>query len=223
MHGALPDSEKAFGGSFTLSGVRRPSTDPVLESTMQVNKPTPERLERFRHYLTLLARMQIGAKYRRKLDPSDVVNATLFNAHQNGNQFRGGNDAELAAWLRRMLANNLADAFRALHRDKRDIGREQSLEVNLDQSCTRLEDWLVAMQTSPSAKVVQSEQLMRLAWALGELPDDQRDAVELHHLHGCPISELADLLDRTGPSVAGLLRRGLKRLRELLQEQESRP
>ena len=106
---------------------------------------------------------------------------------------------------------------------RRDIGKERPLEVDLDQSCTRLEDWLVAIQTSPSAKVVQSEQLMRLAWALGELPDEQRNAVELHHLHGYPISELADLLGRTRPSVAGLLRRGLKRLRELLHEQESSP
>lgn len=189
---------------------------------MASHAPSPERLERFRHYLTLLARMQIGARYRRRLDPSDVVNATLFAAHQKGDQFQGSNDAELAAWLRRILANNLADAFRGLHRDRRDIDREHSLDQDLNESCTRLEDWLVAMQTSPSAKVVRSEQLMRLAWALGELPDDQREAVELHHLHGCPISELAELMGRTSPSVAGLLRRGLKRLRELLEEQESR-
>ena len=179
-------------------------------------------MERFRRYLTLLARMQISAGYRRKLDPSDVVNATLFAAHQRADQFRGENDAELAAWLRRILANRLADAFRGLHRDKRDMNRERSLEAAMNESCTRLEDWLVAVQTSPSAKVVQSEQLMRLAWALGELPDDQRDAVELHHLQGRPISELSELLGRSGPSVAGQLRRGLKRLRELLQEQESR-
>ena len=187
---------------------------------MASNAISSERLERFRHYLTLLARMQISAKYRRKLDASGIVNAALFAAYQKGDQFRGGNDAELAAWLRRILANSLADAFRALQRDRRDIGREESLEAVIDQSCTHLEDWLIAMQTSPSAKAVRSEQLMRLAWALGELPDDQREAVELHHLHGCPISELAELMGRSSPSVAGLLRRGLKRLRNLMQEQE---
>lgn len=188
---------------------------------MPPTAPTPERLERHRHYLTVLARMQIGAKHRHRLDPSDVVNATLFAAHQKRDQFRGGNDAELAAWLRQILANNLADALRALHRDRRDIDREQSLEAALDQSDSRLADWLIAIQTSPSGKVVRSEQLRRLAWALGELPDDQREAVELHHLHGCPISELARVMGRTSPSVAGLLRRGLKRLRELLQEPRS--
>lgn len=180
-----------------------------------------ERLERFRHYLTLLARMQIGPGNLRHLDASGIVNATLFTANQQWSQFRGTNDAELAAWLRRMLACNLADEFRRIRRQKRDVSRERSLEVSLDESSTHLEDWLVALQTSPSAKLVKSEQLMRLAWALGELPDDQRNAIELHHLHGCPISELAELLHRSGPSVAGLLRRGLERLRELLAESEA--
>ena len=188
---------------------------------MPPTAPTPERLEKYRHYLTVLARMQIGAKHRRKLDPSEIVNATLFAAHQKRDQFRGDNDAELAAWLRQILANNLADALRALHRERRDVDREQSLEAALDQSDSRLADWLIDIQTSAGAKVVRGEQHMRLAWALCELPDDQREAVELHHLHGCPISELARVMGRTSPSVAGLLRRGLKRLRELLQEPDS--
>jgi RNA polymerase sigma-70 factor (ECF subfamily) len=205
--------------------IRRPPEETsaetiALHADMNTQVPT-ERLERFRHYLTLLARMEIGPANLRHVDASGIVNATLFTAHEQWDRFRGTNDAELAAWLRRMLACNLADAFRGIHRTKRDVNRERSLEGALDQSCTRLEDWLVALQTSPSARAVRSEQLMRLAWALGELPEDQRNAVELHHLHGCPISELAELLGRSRPSVAGLLRRGLERLRELLHEGES--
>jgi RNA polymerase sigma-70 factor (ECF subfamily) len=188
---------------------------------MPTHQPTSERLERFRDYLTLLARTQIGVKYQRKIDASDVVNTALFTAHQQRAQCRGSNDAELAAWLRRILASRLAEAFRALHRGKRDIEREQPLEAALDQSGTRLEDWLVAMQTSPSAKAIRSEQLMRLAWALGELPDDQREVVELRHLHACDVSQIAESLGRSRAAVAGLLRRGLRRLRELLEEPDS--
>jgi RNA polymerase sigma-70 factor, ECF subfamily len=189
---------------------------------MSMQQPTTDRLERFRDYLTLLARTQIGVKYQRKIDASAVVNVALLRAHEQRDQFRGSNDAELAAWLRRVLASRLAEAFRALHRGKRDIEREQLFEVDFDQSCTRLEDWLVAMQTSPSVKAIRSEQLMRLAWALGELPDEQREVVELRHLHACAVSQIAHTLGRSQASVAGLLRRGLKRLRELLEEPDSR-
>jgi RNA polymerase sigma-70 factor, ECF subfamily len=225
MHGLLPPADRLYATAFTLSGIRRPPEGSpaetiALESTMNAHAPI-ERLERFRHFLTLLARMEIGSANLCHVDASGIVNATLFTAHQQWDRFRGTNDAELAAWLRHILACNLADEFRRIHRKKRDVHREQPLEASLAQSCTRLEDWLVALQTSPSNKAIRSEQLMRLAWALGELPEDQRNAVELHHLHGCPISELAELLDRSRPSVAGLLRRGLERLRELLHERES--
>lgn len=179
-------------------------------------------LEQFRDYLALLARMQLGPQLCARLDPSDLVQQTLLDAYRQWNQFRGRTDAELAAWLRRMLSCNLADALRALGRAKRDIFRERSLDAALDESCSRLQGWLQAVQTSPSQRAVRNEELLRLAAALAELPQAQRDAVELHHLHGCSLSQVVAHLDRTEAAVAGLLRRGLRRLRELLQEPESR-
>ena len=184
-------------------------------------QPTPAqgaRLERFRHYLALLARMQVGERYRAKLDASDLVQQTLLEAHEQWDQFRGSTDAELGAWLRQMLSCNLADAFRALGRAKRDVQRERSLDEALDASCSRLEVWLAAVQTSPSAKAVKNEQLFSLAWALDQLPAAQRTAVELHHLHGWTLTQVAGELDRSQSAVAGLLRRGLSKLRELLEE-----
>jgi RNA polymerase sigma-70 factor (ECF subfamily) len=58
--------------------------------------------------------------------------------------------------------------------------------------------------------------LLLLARCLAALPDDQRVAVEMHHLRDLPVSAIAAELGKTEASVAGLLRRGLKRLRELL-------
>jgi DNA-directed RNA polymerase specialized sigma24 family protein len=48
--------------------------------------------------------------------------------------------------------------------------------------------------------------------------DDDLKLSDLQSLHGCTLAETAEHLDRTVASVIGLLRRGLKRLRELLQE-----
>ncbi|HEV2950282.1 MAG TPA: sigma factor [Gemmataceae bacterium] len=61
-------------------------------------------LDRFRHYLLLLAQLHLGNPARAKLDASDVVQETLLEAHRKRGQFRGRNEAELAAWLRQMLA-----------------------------------------------------------------------------------------------------------------------
>jgi RNA polymerase sigma-70 factor, ECF subfamily len=50
------------------------------------------------------------------------------------------------------------------------------------------------------------------------LPEEQRTAVELHHLKDESVTAIAEHLGRSEASVAGLLRRGLKKLRELLKE-----
>jgi RNA polymerase sigma-70 factor (ECF subfamily) len=57
-----------------------------------------------------------------------------------------------------------------------------------------------------------------LAEALLRLPDDQRQAIELHHLQGLPLAETGRCLSRSREAVAGLVYRGLKALRALLSE-----
>jgi RNA polymerase sigma-70 factor, ECF subfamily len=170
-------------------------------------------IERYRDYLRLLARLQLDPRLQAKLDPSDVVQQTLLKAHQSLDQFRGQSDAELAGWLRRILANTLTDAVRSF---RLELGAARSLERSLENSSARLEAWLVAPDSSPDSRARRHEQTLAVADALALLPDDQRTAVEFHHLKELPVGEIADLMERSEPSVAGLLRRGLKRLRELL-------
>jgi RNA polymerase sigma-70 factor (ECF subfamily) len=179
-------------------------------------EPATRPLEDYRDYLHLLARLQLDPRLQGKVDPSDVVQQTLVKAHQHRDQFRGASAAEQAGWLRRILANTLVDAARKF---AREIDREHSLEQAVHESSARLEAWLAGEQSSPSEVAQRHEELLRLAGALAQLPDDQRTAVEMHHLRDGSVAEIAALMGRTEAAVAGLLRRGLKRLRELMQEE----
>src|SRR5262249_19696099 len=175
-------------------------------------------LERFSDYLQLLARLQLDPRWQAKLDPSDIVQQTLLQAYQARDQFRGQSAAEQAPWLRQILARVLSNTVRDLGRAKLDVGRERSLERALEESSAHLEAWLAADQSSPSESVERHEQLLQLAAALAQLPQDQREAVTLHHLQGWSLAELAKHLGRSEAAVAGLLHRGFKKLRELLRE-----
>jgi RNA polymerase sigma-70 factor (ECF subfamily) len=170
--------------------------------------------ERYRDYLLLLARGQLDRELRAKLDPADVVQQTLLKAHQNWDQFRGSSEAELAAWLRSILTRHVADVARKF--DLCRGGREQSLEAALGQSEARPEEWLNVEQTSPSGRFEREEQLLRLAEALASLPDDQRMALELRYLRGLAIFEVAREMGRSPAAIGGLLYRGLRTLRQLL-------
>src|SRR4051794_7367340 len=159
-------------------------------------------LERWRSYLRLLAGLQLDPRLQAKLDPSDLVQQTLLQAYQALDQFRGTSEAELAAWLRQILARTLANATRDLHRARRDVARERPLEA-----------WLADEQLSPGEQADRNEQLVRLAEALTGLPEAPRQALELHYLRGWTVAEVGRHLGRSTTAVVGLVHRGLKQLR----------
>jgi RNA polymerase sigma-70 factor (ECF subfamily) len=176
-------------------------------------------LDGFREYLHLLARLQLRANLAGKVDLSGVVQQTLLEAYQARGSFPP-DDAHQAAWLRRALANNLTDEIRRLGSRGKERVEERSLEQALDASSARLEVWLGREESTPGHKAGYREQLSRLANALLRLSDDQREAVELHHLEGLSLAEVGRCLGRSREAVAGLVFRGLKKLRVLLAEKQ---
>ena len=167
--------------------------DPTANSPMAA-------FEKYRSYLLLLARLQLDKRWHARIDPSDLVQQTLLDAHAKWHQL-GTENAELAAWLRKALSNNLADALRNLRRAKRDVSREQSLDAALEASSVRLANWLAADQSSPSQQAVRNEDLLRLADALTSLPELQREAIVLHHLQGWSLTDTARGLNRSRASA----------------------
>jgi len=176
-------------------------------------------IEAYTDYLRLLARLQLAPQLRGKLDASDVVQQTVLQAHERREQFQGHTEEEWIGWLRVILANVLSGSLRAYNTGAREIGRERSLDQRFEESASRVEAWLIAEQSSPSVRASRHEELIRLASALSLLPADQREAVELHHLQGKTVAEVGELMERSRPAAMGLIFRGLKRLREILNEE----
>jgi RNA polymerase sigma-70 factor (ECF subfamily) len=176
-------------------------------------------LERYRDYLHLMSRVGLDGRLRALADSSDVVQQTLMRAHERIGQFRGTGEAEFVAWLRVILARQLADIARRSGQPQ--WVKRHSLEAALEHSSARLASWLADEQPSPGEQAQRREQLLRLAEALARLPQDQRTAVELHHLEGYSVPEVGRRMGRGAGAVAGLLHRGLKSLRAHLGESES--
>jgi RNA polymerase sigma-70 factor (ECF subfamily) len=175
-------------------------------------------LERYRTYLRVLARLHLDPRLQGKLEPSDVVQQTLLQAYQARDQFRGSTEGELAAWLRQILARHLGNLVRDFGRARRDVGRERSLEAALAESSARLEAWVAAEQSSPSQRAERQEQAVRVAEALAQLPEAQREALVLQHWQGWSLDDIGKHLGRSPAAVAGLIKRGIKQLRLLLDK-----
>ena len=165
-----------------------------------------------------MAQLQLDQRLQGKIDLSGVVQQTMLEAYEALPKYELQDADHLAAWLRRILANNLSDEIRKLRTGKRDLSRERPLEALLEQSSNRLQAWMAASHSSPSGNLQRQELALQLSAALAKLPDAQREALLLRHFHGKSLAEIALHLDRSHAAVAGLLKRGLQQLRNELRD-----
>ncbi|MBI5761621.1 MAG: sigma-70 family RNA polymerase sigma factor [Planctomycetales bacterium] len=174
-------------------------------------------LRRFEPWLRLLVRMQWESRFQAKFDASDIVQQTLLEAVRAFPQFRGSTEAELAAWLRQILAHALAHEIRRYHGvQKRDVSLEVSLNAELVQSSQRLGTLLAESWPSPSQQAAQRELDVLLADVLTRLPDDYREVLILRHLESLSHDDIAVRMNRSAGAVRMLWVRALASLRNEL-------
>jgi RNA polymerase sigma-70 factor (ECF subfamily) len=147
------------------------------------------------------------------VDPSDVVQESCLEFHRDFHMFRGAQEAELLAWLRRIVQRNVSNTIRRhVHVAKRSVRKECSLADSCTMGVT-LEQRLPADQSSPSKRIQREEALELLEGALEDLPHDQSEAVRFRYIEGWSLAQLANHFERSEMAVAGLLKRGLQALR----------
>ncbi|HJS08613.1 MAG TPA: sigma-70 family RNA polymerase sigma factor [Pirellulales bacterium] len=174
-------------------------------------------LEEYREYLRLLARPRVGRGLQVRLDPSDLVQEVLLEAHRDFGQFLGRTEAELTAWLRRILVRNLADQVKHHQSQRRDYTREQPLELLVEQA----HEALAAPLSTPSAHAARREQAVVLANALTQLSDDYREVITRRHVEGQSFEAIAAGTGRSPGAVRMLWMRALERLGSLLEQRDA--
>ncbi|MFK7818369.1 MAG: sigma-70 family RNA polymerase sigma factor [Planctomycetaceae bacterium] len=164
-------------------------------------------LENYRGQLRALGRESIDMQLAGRFDASDLVQQTLISAVQAFEDFRGTTPDELAAWLKQIQARNFTDAVRA-HRGAmgRSVDREQRLGGTS----------VVDRALTPSKLLSRTERAEEIERILSSLPVDQAVAVRMRHLNGCKLNEIAATVGKSERAVAGLLFRGMKKLKKEL-------
>ena len=163
----------------------------------------------FRDYLLVLARTRLPRRLRAEVDPSDLVQETLLHAQRDRDRFRGGTEAELAGWLRKILACRLIDRLR-----RADAAPPAWTEGEFERSSVGLLNLLAADQSTPSARLAREEAGLQVARLLAGISEAQAEAIVLRHCEGWPVDRIGRHMGRTPDAVGGLLRHGLKALRE---------
>ncbi|QDU54826.1 sigma-70 family RNA polymerase sigma factor [Aeoliella mucimassa] len=180
--------------------MKSPSTDPPVDEWSALlaqaregdSNALGEICERLRDYLLLMAAGDLGADLTPKLGASDIVQETMLEACRDFDAFRGTSEAEYRKWIRRLLDRNLIDAARGYRDAQR---RQTSREVPLDQQGLRT--GIVASDKSASSLFRRGESDEELLRAIGRLPPNQRQVIELRHRQGFSYAEIAAELGTT--------------------------
>lgn len=175
-------------------------------------------LLKYKAWLRLLARNEIDSRFAGKFDASDAVQQTLMEAWKGWDQFRGSAEPQRLAWLRQILAHQLAHLARHYAGTaKRDVAREVSIEQTLCHSAQRLDALLPAADASPSSLAAANEQRLQLAAVLERLPADYRLVILLRNIEEMSHEEIAERMQRSVGAVRMLWVRALAALRDELE------
>lgn len=176
-----------------------------------------ELLNRFRPYLNVIAQRHLDERLQSRLDYADVVQITFLEATRDFDDFRGESVESLLAWLRNILRNNVSTAHQQhLTAQKRSARKEVILRVSSDSggNSLGLQDMVLSESSSPSQRMMRDEASVVLATCLEHIPETQREAIRMRYLEGMSLKEISERIEKSEMAVAGLLKRGLRALRE---------
>lgn len=178
-------------------------------------------LEKCRPWLRLMARQLLVNEVRLREDESDIVQQTIIEALQDFPDFQGSTTHEFLVWLKQLHRHNIQNLVRFHRADKRDFQREVHLQQTTESDVSL--SWYVSAgkNTSPEIALLGIERALYLSTTLQQLPEDQRIAITMRHIDGANLAEICSVMDKTPASVAGLLRRGLQNLRDLMSNESS--
>jgi RNA polymerase sigma-70 factor (ECF subfamily) len=169
-----------------------------------------ELLEKYRGFLWGLADKLLDDRAAGRIDASDLVQQTCLSVHKQITAFDGHDAAQFAAWLRQIHERNIRNAARnQLRAGKRAIDREKRVSEA---------EAYAARQTSPSQHVVRSEESVRLAQAISQLPHDEQEALRRRYIDGESMVEIAAAMGLTKDALIWLMKSAMTSLRQNLAE-----
>lgn len=183
--------------------------------------------ELYRNYLRMLARTGLGPRLRERVELSDVVQETLIEVIRQFPAFTGQDEVALVGWLRRLIAQKLADLARYHNRVKRGggdapypidapmAGPMGALEFGAQAGgrSANLAELLTLSQTSPSEAASRREATVLLADSLAKLPADQAEVLWLYHVEGLSFDAIGQHFGVTRKVIRGIWAKGLASLR----------
>lgn len=143
----------------------------------------------------------------------DLVQDIFMRVIQHQGEFR--RDAKLSTWLYTIARNLCVDhARKARHRRHPSLDQASGSDSDGSPLGERLSDGAVSVERVAGSTALQT----RIALAVEELPEDQREVFLLRQLEGLPFADIAEIVGAPENTVKSRMRYALLRLQETLAD-----
>jgi RNA polymerase sigma-70 factor (ECF subfamily) len=180
-----------------------------------------ELLNRYRGRLRRMIGIRIDRRVAARVDPSDVVQDALKDAHKRLPEYLADPQLAFYPWLRRIAWDRLVDIYRThIGAERRSVLKEQVWTPGLnDESVAELAQNIVTSSINPGRRAMLAEMNARTKAALLELKPHDREILVLRYLEQMGVEEIADVLGISQTAVTSRHLRALQRLRRLLGDE----
>lgn len=201
-----------------MSALPDDSLDDLLRRAGQGDAQARDKLfAQHRDRLRRLIAVRLNRRLAARLDPSDLVQDVLIEAHQQLTGYLRERPLPFYVWLRQIAWQRLIDIHRKhLVAQRRSVRREAAPALP-DESVVELADLLVSSRSTPSKQLMRDELRARVRKALLELSERDREVLVMRYLEHMAMAEIAAVLGISEGAVKVRHLRALQRLHAALQ------
>jgi RNA polymerase sigma-70 factor (ECF subfamily) len=191
-------------------------TDQLLDRVERGESSAAETLlTRHRKRLRRMVYLRIDPRVASRLDPSDVVQDALAEAHRRLPEYAAERPIPFYPWLRRIAWERLLQMHRRhIGARRRTVLREDYLPLSEDSEMLLAKRLTVS--STPSDQLVRSEMRQRVREAIAQLPEGDHELIVLKHLEELSFQEVATVLEISTAAAYSRYYRAIQRLHRLL-------
>ena len=203
---------------------QQPTKELLAQAKVGDDSAVNQLMDRHRNSLRQLIRMRLDARIQKRVDVSDVVQDVLIEANRRLAIYIENPIMPFHLWLRQITKERIIDAHRR-HRvsAKRSVDREQGMAIprGHGHSSIQLASLLGDGGLTPAAAALQKEMAAKVEAAISRLDDKDCEIITMRHYEHLSNQEIGTILGLTEPAASMRYLRAIKRLKVLMQGEES--